>query len=147
MPKIAASQGIDPEPMKESMKEPFFDKKENTGIRHLVNATRFSFAGVKSAFQRESAFRQELFVFAVILPSGAWFASSWGLVVALISACLLVLAVELLNSAIEAAIDRSGTEHHELAELAKDYGSAAVMMTLGIAGLTWLYIVISGIAS
>ncbi len=126
------------------MTEQYFDKAENTGFKHLINATRFSFDGLKSAVQRESAFRQELLVFLIVLPSGAWFAQSLGIFVALLCACLLVLTVELLNSGIEAAVDRVGMEHHEMAKLAKDYGSAAVMMSLFIVAAIWCYIVFNG---
>ena len=127
------------------MSEQSFDKSANTGFRHLLNATRFSIQGLQSAFIMESAFRQEILLLALLLPSGAWFASSLGVFVALLCACLLVLAVELLNSGIEAAVDRIGTEHHDLAKRAKDYGSAAVMMTLFIVAAIWCYIVFTGI--
>jgi len=122
------------------MSEQPFDKKENKGLRHLVNATRFSLQGLQNAFVREPAFRQELLLFALVLPSGAWYADSLGVFIALVCACLLVLAVELLNSGIEAAVDRSGLEHHDMAGLAKDYGSAAVMVSLFIVAAIWFYI-------
>ncbi len=124
------------------MTEQPFDKSGNTGLRHLVNATQFSLDGLRSAFTYESAFRQELLLFLVLLPTGAWFAESLIVFIALLCACLLVLSVELLNSGIEAAIDRVGTDHHELAKLAKDYGSGAVMLALCIVGLLWGYIAI-----
>ena len=123
------------------MTEQYFDKAGNTGIRHFINATKFSLEGLRSAVERESAFRQELLMFLVVLPSGAWFAESMGVFVALLCACFLVLTVELLNSGIEAAVDRVGMEHNDLAKLAKDYGSAAVMMSLFIVGAIWAYIV------
>lgn len=118
-----------------------FEKEENRGLRHFINALRFSFQGLQSAFTRESAFRQELLLFAVVLPTGAWHSDSVGIFVALVCACLLVLTVELLNSGIEAAVDRIGLEHHDMAKLAKDYGSAAVMMSLCIVMAIWAYIV------
>ncbi|MFT7221915.1 MAG: diacylglycerol kinase (ATP) [Candidatus Azotimanducaceae bacterium] len=117
-----------------------FNKSANTGLRHVVNATRFSAAGLRSAFDNESAFRQELFIFAFLLPTGAWLANSTALVPALVCACLLALCVELLNSGIEAAVDRFGLERDELAKQAKDYGSAAVLMALLIVGCIWLFI-------
>lgn len=123
------------------MSEQYFDKSENTGFKHLINATRFSLEGLRSAIERESAFRQELFMFMIVLPSGAWFADSLGVFIALMCACFLVLTVELLNSGIEAAVDRVGMEQHDMAKLAKDYGSAAVMMSLFIVAAIWCYIV------
>lgn len=122
-----------------------FNKKENTGFKHLVNATRFSLAGLQSALKHESAFRQELLVIAFILSSGIYFARSPGFILALICTCLLVLTVELLNSGIEAAIDRVGTEYNELAKMGKDYGSAAVMLSLIIMGLTWVFTLYDGL--
>lgn len=126
------------------MTEQYFDKAENTGFKHLINATRFSLEGLRSAVERESAFRQELLMFLLVLPSGAWFAESLGIFVALLCACFLVLTVELLNSGIEAAVDRVGMEHNDMAKLAKDYGSAAVMMSLFIVAAIWAYIVFNG---
>ena len=117
-----------------------FDKSGNTGFTHLVNATIFSFQGLKTAFQSESAFRQELAMLCVVLPSGFWLADSLALSLALFFACMLVLIVELLNSSIEAAIDRIGLEEHDLSRKAKDLGSAAVMISLILAGSVWFYI-------
>ena len=132
---------------KHADKSTTFNKKTNTGLTHLLNATRFTLAGLKSACRHESAFRQELLAFAILLPSGAYLASSLGQVVGLLCACCLVLSVELLNSAIEAAIDRIGTEYHELSKLAKDYGSAAVMISLVMAGIVWSYIVFEALST
>ena len=117
-----------------------FDKSGNTGFTHLVNATIFSFQGLKTAFQSESAFRQEIATFCIVLPSGFWLADSLILSLALFFACMLVLIVELLNSSIEAAIDRIGLEEHDLSRKAKDLGSAAVMISLILAGSVWFYI-------
>lgn len=127
------------------MTDPYFDKQNNTGLRHLANATRFSYQGLVSALKREAAFRQELALAVPVLASGAFFAQSLAAFIALLCAVLLVLLVELLNSGIEAAIDRVGTEKHELAGLAKDYGSAAVMLSLVITGIIWLYIMVSAL--
>jgi diacylglycerol kinase (ATP) len=129
-----------------SDKSPVFDKKTNTGLTHFVNATRFSLAGLQSAFRHESAFRQELLAFAILLPTGAYLASSLGQAVALLCACCFALSVELLNSGIEASIDRMGTEYNELAKVGKDYGSAAVMMALVIVGIIWAYIVFEALS-
>lgn len=86
-------------------------------------------------------------MFLFVLPSGAWFAPSVGPFVALLCACLFVLVVELLNSGIEATVDRVGLEHHHLAKQAKDYGSAAVMMSLIIVAILWLYVVYIGLGN
>lgn len=115
-----------------------FDKSTNTGFTHLFNATRFSMRGLREAFRRESAFRQELALLLILIPAGVWLATSVVQFALLIAVCLLVLVVELLNSGIEAAIDRIGLGHHEISGLAKDYGSAAVMVSLVLAALVWL---------
>jgi diacylglycerol kinase (ATP) len=118
-------------------KESAFDKSSNTGLRHLINATRFSRQGLIAAFQRESAFRQEIALIAVLIPAGIWIAESLLDFILLLAVCLLVLVVELLNSAVEAAIDRISNEHHPISGLAKDYGSAAVMISLVMMGMVW----------
>ena len=114
-----------------------FDKASNTGLRHLINATRFSWQGLKAAVQRESAFRQEIALIFVLIPPGIWIADSLLEFVLLMAVCLLVLVIELLNSAVEAAIDRIGNEQHPISALAKDYGSAAVMISLVIVAMVW----------
>ena len=100
----------------------------------------FSLQGLKIAFQTESAFRHELAALCFVLPSGVWLAESLLLSLGLFCVCMLVLVVELLNSGIEAAIDRIGIEHHDLSRNAKDFGSAAVMISLISAGSVWFYI-------
>ena len=125
------------------MTEPAFNKSGNTGMTHLINAIGFSMQGVRVAFRTESAFRQEIGALIIVLPSGFWFAESLLVGLALFCSCMLVLAVELLNSGIEAAVDRISIEHHDLSRNAKDFGSAAVMITLVIAGSVWLYILSS----
>ena len=125
------------------MTKPTFEKSANTGLTHLVNATRFSLRGVRVAFRTESAFRHELAGMCIVLPSGFWVADSLVAALALLITCLLVLVVELLNSGIEAAVDRISKENHDLSRNAKDFGSAAVMLTLVIAGSVWFYILFS----
>lgn len=122
--------------------DPPFEKNADTGFRHLINATRYSVRGVVSAWERESAFRQEVILLIVLLPVAHVISESILELLALIVVALLVLVVELLNSAIEAVVDRGGLEHNELAGLAKDYGSAAVMLSLCAAGFTWGYMVL-----
>ena len=123
--------------------ESSFDKASNTGLRHLINATRFSWQGVNAAFRRESAFRQEIALILVLIPPGIWIADSVVDFVLLMAVCLLMLVVELLNSAVEAAIDRIGNEHHPISALAKDYGSAAVMVSLIIVAMVWLVMLLA----
>lgn len=110
---------------------------QNTGFRHLINSTRYSFKGLRAAFHGEAAFRQELSLCVILVPLAIWLGREPLEWIALIGSCLLVLIVELLNSAVENVVDRIGPEHHELSGRAKDIGSAAVMLTLCTAGLTW----------
>lgn len=100
------------------------------GIDRIIKATFFSFSGLKLAFKNEAAFRQELFLACMLFPLGLYLGES-GLEKALLSVVLfIVLIVELLNSCVEAAIDRFGDELHELSGYAKDAGSAAVFISL-----------------
>lgn len=115
-------------------------KPRNTGLTRVWKATIYSFQGLKAAWTHESAFRQECVVGLVLLPVAFWLAESWVEASVLIAVCFLVLIVELLNSAIEAVVDRVGHEHHDLAGQAKDMGSAAVMLSLMMALGTWLII-------
>ncbi|MCR9593090.1 diacylglycerol kinase [Vibrio alginolyticus] len=115
-------------------------KPGNTGLKRIVKATGYSIQGLKAAFKHEAAIRQELALLsiAVIL---AWLMDV-GIVerILMIGVVVLVLIVELVNSAIEAVVDRIGIERHELSGRAKDIGSAAVMVALAFAAFTWLYI-------
>jgi diacylglycerol kinase (ATP) len=110
------------------------------GMRRLVNATRYSLDGLRAAWRHEDAFRQELVLAAVLLPVAFSLPLPGGEKVLLIGSLLLVLIVELLNTAIEAAVDRDSVEINPLGKRAKDYGSAAVMIALLVAGLTWVTI-------
>ena len=112
-------------------------KPGHTGWQHLVHSTRYSLKGFRAAWRHEAAFRQELALCVLLLPLAWWLGDGPVEWILLIGSCLVVLAVELLNSAIESVVDRIGTEHHELSGRAKDLGSAAVMVTLILAGLTW----------
>lgn len=108
-----------------------------TGITRVINAFGYSMQGIRAALRHESAFRQETVLFFFLLPFAIWLghtAVEWSL---LIGSLLLVLIVELLNSAIEAVVDRFGEEHHELAGRAKDMGSAAVFVSLVGVGVVW----------
>lgn len=117
--------------------------KGKTGFRRLVNATRYSIAGFVAAARHEDAFRQELMLAAVMVPLGFVLGASGVERALLIGSVLLVLVVELVNSAVEAAVDRVSLEDHSLAKRAKDLGSAAVMLSLAAMAVVWL-LVLSG---
>ena len=112
-------------------------KPDNTGIMRAVRAMRFSAQGFVHAWRHESAFRQELTLGIIMTPLALWLGRTAYEKVLLIACLLLVLIVELLNSAVEAAIDRVGEEHHELSGRAKDLGSAAVFVSLTLVLLVW----------
>ncbi|MFN7114401.1 MAG: diacylglycerol kinase [Alphaproteobacteria bacterium] len=109
-----------------------------TGIKRLLNALGYSRDGLMATFRKEAAFRQECLAAAVLIPLAFFIAPDRVMLVLMIGSVLLVMIVELLNSAIEAAIDRFGPERHALAKHAKDAGSAAVLLALILAALTWL---------
>lgn len=109
-----------------------------TGWRRVMHATHFSLKGLHAAWRNESAFRQELGLCVVLLPLAWWIGQGPVEWILLVGSCLLVLIVELLNSAVESVVDRIGPERHELSGRAKDLGSAAVMLSLFLAGLTWV---------
>ncbi len=113
-------------------------KPGNTGFIRIIRATRYSIQGFSHAWIHEAAFRQEVALTLLLFPAGLWLGQSVVERTALIGCLLLVLIVELLNSAIEAAIDRHGHEHHELSGRAKDLGSAAVMLSLFLAASVWI---------
>jgi len=112
----------------------------NLGFKRLINAFRFSMQGFKAAYKHEEAFRQEVFVLALAVPLGIWLGDNAIEIILLIGSVLLLIVVELVNSAIEATVDRFGGEHHELSGRAKDMGSAAVLVMSIAAAMTWLLI-------
>ncbi len=116
--------------------------KGETGLRRILSATRNSIAGFQEAVRCEDAFRQELLLAAVLVPLAFWVSTAAVDRALLIGSVLLVLIVELVNSAVEATVDRISFENHRLAKRAKDIGSAAVMLTLLNAALIWGLIVI-----
>lgn len=114
--------------------------KGKTGLRRIWNAFFYSIDGLRAAYRHEDAFRQEVLLAAVLVPA-AFFMPATGTGKALmIAAVLLVLIVELLNSAVEAAVDRISLENHALAKRAKDIGSAAVLLTLINVPMVWLLV-------
>ncbi len=115
-------------------------KPGNTGIKRIIKATGYSIKGLKAAFKHEAAVRQEAALLSIAVVLACLVDVSMIERILLIGVVVFVLIVELLNSAIEAVVDRIGVEHHELSGRAKDIGSAAVMVALAFAGFTWLYI-------
>ncbi|QYK00139.1 diacylglycerol kinase [Shewanella psychrotolerans] len=115
--------------------------ENNQGIKRIFRATGFSMQGLKVAWQAEAAFRQELILAIVMLPIAMLIDVSSVERILLIMTLLIVLIVELLNSAIEAVVDRIGHEIHPLSGQAKDIASAAVFISLALCGITWLMII------
>ncbi|MDH3973898.1 MAG: diacylglycerol kinase [Deltaproteobacteria bacterium] len=115
-------------------------KAENRGLKRPLLATRYTMAGLKAAWKHEEAFRLELAAAALMVPSAFWLGQTAVERSLLIGSCLIVLITELLNSSIEAVVDRVGTEHHELSGRAKDLGSAAVFCSLVMTVFIWLMI-------
>jgi len=111
--------------------------KGKTGLRRLINAFGYSLQGFAAAFKHEDAFRQEVFLSLVLIPLAFYLGESGVERALMIASVLLVLIVELLNSAIEAAVDHTSTERHPLAKQAKDIGSAAVFIALAIVAAVW----------
>lgn len=111
--------------------------KGKTGLPRLMNAFGYSLEGFKAAFKHEDAFRQEVFLAIILIPLAFYLGKSPIEKSLMIASVLLVLIVELLNSAIEAAVDHTSTEHHALAKRAKDIGSAAVFLALSIVAVVW----------
>ncbi|MCK4842345.1 MAG: diacylglycerol kinase [Methylococcales bacterium] len=115
----------------------FYNEK---GLKRLFNAILFSMAGFKATWKNEEAFRLEVILFVVSTPLAIWLGESTIEKILLIASVVMVLIVEIVNSAIEAVVDRSGHEYHELSGRAKDMGSAAVFLTLLLALAIWLSI-------
>jgi len=116
--------------------------RKNTGFTHFLRAFGWSLAGLRAAFRHEAAFRQEVALMAVLLPASLWLGRGALERVALIVPCFVVLVAELVNSAIEAVVDRFGGGRHELAGRAKDMGSAAVFLSLVLLAVVWCLVLI-----
>ena len=114
----------------------------NTGITRWVKALGFTWLGLKAAYKHEEAFRQEVFLLLVSVPLAFWIGETGLEKALLIATVLLLLIVELLNSAIEAVVDRFGGEIHELSGRAKDMGSAAVFIAMINTAIVWLFIIL-----
>ena len=120
------------------MESPF---KGKTGIKRLINAFGYSLSGFKVAFAKEDAFRQEVFLSIILVTVAVYVSNSSIELVLLIGSTLLVPIIELLNSAIEATVDRVSLDKHPLAKRAKDIGSASVFLSLVNLAATWLIII------
>jgi diacylglycerol kinase (ATP) len=112
-------------------------KTGKQGLERLIHAAGYSWAGLRAAFRHEEAFRQEVLASLVLVPLALWLGETGFDKALLLSVWILVLLMELLNSAIEAVVDRIGDEHHELAGRAKDIGSAVVLVALVNAAVVW----------
>jgi diacylglycerol kinase (ATP) len=118
--------------------------KGKRGLTRILNAFRYSLAGLSAAYRHEEAFRQEAWLALILIPA-ALFMPVGGIGKALmVGSVLLVMMVELLNSAIEAVVDRVSLDHHELARRAKDIGSAAVMVSLINVPAVWVLVLFAG---
>jgi diacylglycerol kinase (ATP) len=124
------------------MNEPASPFKGKTGLQRILNAAGYSWAGLRAAFRHEDAFRQEVFLALLLIPLALYLGETGMQRALMIAAVLGVLIVELLNSAIEAAVDRISLEHHQLIKRAKDMGSAAVMLALMNIVVVWALVLL-----
>lgn len=123
--------------MGDQVESPFKGKR---GLQRILNATRYSLSGIQAAYRHEDAFRQEALLAAILIPLALWLPASGIGHALMIGSVILVLIVELINSAVEATVDRISLEHHELAKRAKDIGSAAVFFALLNVILVWILV-------
>ncbi|MCU0767162.1 MAG: diacylglycerol kinase [Gammaproteobacteria bacterium] len=112
------------------------------GLERITKAFGFSMSGFRECFRHEEAFRQEVYVLLALVPLGAWLGRTGVERALLVGSLLVVPIVELLNSAVEANVDRVGLEKHELSRRAKDVASAAVFLSIVLAGLVWLLVLL-----
>lgn len=120
------------------VKENSVQRKNPQGIVRVIKAAKYSYQGLMAAVKNEAAFREELILSVILMPVALWVDVSQVERILMIGSLALVLVVELLNSAVEAVVDRIGSEHHELAGRAKDMGSAAVLICLMLAFYIWV---------
>lgn len=120
------------------------NKPNGTGIRRIIKAGKCSLMGLKAIVKHEAAFRQELLLVALLTPVAFLLGKTALGIILLLVGLALVLLVEVINSAIEAVVDRIGLEHHELSGRAKDLGSLAVLMSIIMCVLVWLGVWLSG---
>ncbi|ABM02061.1 diacylglycerol kinase [Psychromonas ingrahamii 37] len=115
--------------------------QKNTGLKRIILAMGYSLQGLKSTFKYEAAFRQELLLAIILIPIACFLEVSQIERILLITPIILVMILEIVNSAIEAVVDRVGIEHNKLAGRAKDMGSAAVFVALGLTAYIWIEII------
>ncbi len=118
------------------------NKPSRTGVAHVLDAYRYSLKGLRAAWRHEVAFRQEIALAALLLPLALWLGTNASERALLIGSVVIVIVVELLNSAIEAIVDRISTELHPLSGQAKDLGSAAVMLSMLLCLSCWVMIAV-----
>ncbi|HEY1283431.1 MAG TPA: diacylglycerol kinase [Steroidobacteraceae bacterium] len=118
------------------------DRPKPRGITRIIRAASASWLGLTGAFREEAAFRQELALAVLVIPLGLWLGHTGVERALLVAPMLLILVVELLNSAVEATVDRIGLERHVLAGLAKDIGSAAVLMSFILLATVWALVLL-----
>ncbi|MFC1495003.1 diacylglycerol kinase [Thermodesulfobacteriota bacterium] len=118
------------------------EKGKKKGIKRLANAFYYSMAGFKAVWKNEEAFRQEIIVGIFIIPAGLLIGETFTQKAILIGVYFIIPLVEIINTAIEATVDRVGTERHELSGRAKDLGSASVFLSICIASITWLLVIL-----
>jgi diacylglycerol kinase (ATP) len=116
------------------------ERLKPTGFTRMFRAFGASMKGLSGAFREEAAFRQELVLAVFVIPLGLWLGRNGIERALLVAPMFIVLIVELLNSAIEATVDRIGLERHKLSGLAKDIGSAAVLMSLTLLAVVWVLV-------
>ena len=121
------------------MKSPY---KGKTGIKRLANAFTYSVAGTLAAFKHEDAFRQEVILSIILIPLAIYLGQTTIEQALMISSILLIIIVELLNSSVEATVDRISVKRHKLSKRAKDIGSAAVFFSLVNAAVIWFLILV-----
>ena len=117
-------------------------KPSKTGLARVIDATGYSFQGLKAQWRHEAAFRQELLLFLIAVPLALYFGDTGMERALLVFVVGLVVIVETINSAMEAVVDRVGDEYHELSGRAKDMGSAAVFLALVLAAAVWLLVLV-----
>jgi diacylglycerol kinase (ATP) len=122
-----------------NMESPY---KGKTGLRRLINAFGYSVEGIKAAYKNEDAFRQEVRLAVVLIPLAVYLGKTGIEQALMIGSVMLVIIVELLNSSIEATVDRVSLDHHKLAKRAKDIGSAAVLFSLVNLAVVWGLLII-----
>ena len=116
------------------------DRQKPTGFTRIFRAFGYSAQGLVHAWREEAAFRQETTLAGVVIPLGLYLGRTGVERALLVSPMLLILIVEILNSAVEAVVDRSGMEHHRLAGMAKDMGSAAVLLSFLLLSTVWFLV-------